>query len=171
MTHKIEPARQAAFLIIHKGRRREKRVGGSAGETYRGIGGSEYRRVTWPRGGVVGTRSCASGVARPRNVRTTSGKGLQLNARGNGLGRATPDRAGARPYQHARCYVSSLERDTPIRHRERRTRYAYAYADTRRRRRYAYADTPIRRHADTPTAWPASRRFSRRPLEEDSTVS
>jgi hypothetical protein len=31
MTHKTEPARQAAFLIIHKARgRREKRVGVSA---------------------------------------------------------------------------------------------------------------------------------------------
>jgi hypothetical protein len=46
MTHKTEPARQAAFLIIHKARgRREKRVGASAGRREKRVGVSACRRV------------------------------------------------------------------------------------------------------------------------------
>jgi hypothetical protein len=85
----------------------------SAGETCRRIGGSAYRRG--------GKRSRASGVARPRNVRTTYEKAPQLNARGNGFGPCNAGRAGAQPYRATR-------------------------ADTPTRRHVSPADPPMRRH-------------------------
>ena len=104
MTHKTEPARQAAFLIIHEARgRRAKCVGVSAGRREKRIGVSACRRI-----GVVGLPSCASGVARPRNVRPTYEKAPLLEAAGKGFGPCNAGRAGAQPYRATRA-------DTPIR--------------------------------------------------------
>jgi hypothetical protein len=72
MTHKTEPARQAAFLIIHKARgRREKRVGVSAGRR-RNV--SAYRRI-----GVVGVSAYRRGRVALLRVRRSTSKERATN--------------------------------------------------------------------------------------------
>src|SRR5580692_7161149 len=88
--HRVNPSTNSRSNLLQ----------GARGETCRRIGGSAYRRG--------GKRSRASGVARPRNVRTTYEKAPQLNARGNGFGPCNAGRAGAQPYRATRA-------DTPTR--------------------------------------------------------